>query len=57
MDETQEFEDPREVAARHKLEQQQREKERAERERAERLKVQRHHFESKPFHEIYREYS
>ncbi|MEE5993300.1 MAG: DUF2357 domain-containing protein [Oscillospiraceae bacterium] len=56
-EETAEFEDPREVAARHKLEQQRREKERAERERAERLKVKRQHFENKPFQEIYREYS
>ena len=52
-----EFEDPREVAARMKREQQQRERERAERERAERLKAERQYFESKPFREIYKEYS
>ena len=52
-----EFEDPREVAARMKREQQQREKERAERERAERLKAERQYFESKPFKEIYKEYT
>lgn len=52
-----EFEDPREVAARMKLEQQKREKERAERERAERLKAERQYFESKPFDVIRKEYS
>lgn len=52
-----EFEDPRAVAARMKLEQQRREKERIEAERAQRLKAERQHFESKPFMEIYREYS
>ncbi len=52
-----EIEDPRAVAARMKLEQQKREKERAEKERAHRLKAERLHFESKPFEEIYREYS
>lgn len=52
-----EFEDPRAVAARLKLEQQKKEKERAERERAERLKADRQRFESKPFWEIYKEYS
>lgn len=52
-----EVEDPRAVAARMKLEQQRREKERAEAERAQRLKAERLHFESKPFMEIYREYS
>ncbi|MCR5707590.1 MAG: signal peptidase I [Ruminococcus sp.] len=52
-----ELEDPRAVAARMKLEQQKREKERAEAERAHRLKAERLHFESKPFTEIYREYS
>ena len=51
------FEDPRAVAARKKLEQQKLEKERAEAERAQRLKAERQHFESKPFREIYREYS
>ena len=51
------LEDPRAVAARLKLEQQKREKERAEAERAQRLKAERLHFESKPFIEIYREYS
>ena len=52
-----EFEDPRAVAARLKLEQQKKEKERAERERAQRLKADRQRFESKPFREIYKEYS
>ena len=52
-----EFEDPREVAARMKLEQQKREKERVERERAERLKAERQYFESKPFDVIRKEYS
>ena len=52
-----EFEDPREVAARMKLEQQKREKERIERERAERLKAERQYFESKPFRTIYKAYS
>ena len=53
----QKFEDPREVAARMKLEQQKREKERRERERAEQLKAERKYFESKPFRTIRREYS
>lgn len=52
-----EFEDPRAVAERMKIEQQKREKERAERERAERLKADRKRFESKPFRQIYKEYS
>ena len=52
-----EFEDPREVAARMKRQQQKREKERAERERAERLKAERQYFENKPFMEIYKEYT
>ncbi|WP_051588781.1 DUF2357 domain-containing protein [Ruminococcus sp. NK3A76] len=52
-----EVEDPRAIAARMKLEQQKREKERRERERAERLKAERQRFESKPFREIYKEYS
>lgn len=52
-----EFEDPRDVAARMKLEQQKREKERIEKERAERLKAERQYFESKPFESIRREYS
>ncbi|MCR4793987.1 MAG: signal peptidase I [Ruminococcus sp.] len=56
-EEQDEFEDPRAVAARKKLEQQKLEKERAEAERAQRLKAERQHFESKPFKEIYREYS
>ena len=56
-DQAETLEDPRAVAARIKLEQQKREKERAEAERAHRLKVERLHFESKPFKEIYREYS
>lgn len=51
------FEDPRAVAARKKLEQQKREKERFETERAQRLKAERKRIESKPFREIYREYS
>ena len=51
------FEDPREVAARMKVEQQKREKERIEKERAERLKADRQRFESKPFRTIYKEYS
>ncbi len=51
------FEDPRAVAARKKLEQQRLEKERAEKERAARLKAERKRIESKPFREIYREYS
>ena len=51
------FEDPREVAARMKLEQQKKEKERRERERAERLKADRQYFESKPFHVIRKQYS
>lgn len=51
------FEDPREVAARMKLEQQKREKERIEKERADRLKADRQRFESKPFRTIYKEYS
>lgn len=52
-----EEEDPRAVVARMKLEQQKREKERVERERAERLKAERQRYESKPFREIYKEYS
>ena len=52
-----EFEDPREVAARMKLEQQKREKERQEKERAERLKADRKYFESKSFKQIRREYT
>ena len=40
LEKVQEFEDPREVAARMKLEQQKREKDRIERERAERLKAE-----------------
>ena len=51
------FEDPRTVAARKKLEQQRLEKERAEAERAHRLKAERKRLESKPFRDIYREYS
>ena len=50
-------EDPRAVAARIKLEQQQREKERREKERAIRLKAERAQFEAKPFEKIRREYS
>ena len=52
-----EFEDPREVAARMKLEQQKREKERQEKERADRLKAERKYFESKSFKQIRREYT
>ena len=52
-----EFEDPRAIAARKKLEAEREEKERRERERAARLKVERQYFESKPFEEIRREYS
>ncbi len=52
-----EFEDPREVAARMKLEQQKKEKERRETERAQRLKAERQYFESKSFREIRWEYS
>ena len=56
-EEEREFEDPREVAARMKLEQQKKEKERRERERAERLKAERNKFEAKPFEQIRWEYS
>ncbi len=52
-----EFEDPREVAIRLKLEQQKREKERAEAERAAKLKADREYFQNKPFQDIYKEYS
>lgn len=52
-----ELEDPAEIAARAKRDQQQREKERIETERAQRLKAERKYFESKPFEEIRREYS
>lgn len=52
-----EFEDPRAVAARMRIEQQKKEKERREKERAQRLKAERLHFESKPFEVIRREYS
>lgn len=51
------FEDPREVAARMKLEQQRKEKERREAERAQRLKAERQYFESKSFKQIRWEYS
>lgn len=51
------FEDPREVVARMKLEQRRLENERAERERADRLKAKRKYYESKPFFDIYKEYS
>ena len=57
MSEGNEFEDPREVAARNKLEQQKRDKERKEAERAERLKAERTYFENKPFREIRKEYT
>ena len=52
-----EYEDPREVAVRMKMEQQKREKERKEKERAERLKAERQMYESQPFHEIYKKYT
>ena len=52
-----EFEDPRAVAARLKLEQQRKEKERREAERAQRLKAEREYFENKPFWTIYKEYT
>ena len=51
------MEDPREVAARMKLEQQKREKERREKERAARLKAERQAYEQKPFREIYKMYT
>lgn len=51
------IEDPREVAARMKLEQQKREKELREKERAARLKAERQAYEQKPFREIYKLYS
>ena len=51
------IEDPREIAARMKLEQQKREKERREAERAQRLKAERTRLESKPFEQIRWEYS
>ena len=51
------MEDPREVAARMKLEQQKREKERIEKERAARLKAEREAYEKKPFREIYKMYT
>ena len=56
-EEISEFEDPKEVAVRMKLEQQKREKERIESERAARLKAEREYFQNKPFSEIHREYS
>ncbi len=56
-EEEKEFEDPRAVAARLKLEQQRKEKERREAERAQRLKAEREYFENKPFRTIYKEYS
>ena len=52
-----EFEDPREIAARMKLEQQKKEKERKEKERAARLKAERQAYEAKPFREIYKLYT
>ena len=51
------LEDPREVAARMKLEQQKREKELREKERAARLKAERLAYEQKPFREIYKLYT
>ena len=56
-EEREEFEDPRAVAARLKVEQQKQEKERRDAERAQRLKAERTYFESKPFRDIYKEYS
>ncbi len=56
-EEESEFEDPRAVAARHRLEQQRKEKERIEKERAERLKAEREYFQNKPFEDIRKEYS
>ena len=56
-EENAEFEDPRAIAARKKLEQQKKEKERREAERAQRLKADRKRFESKSFEEIRWEYS
>lgn len=52
-----EFEDPREVAVRMKLEQQKKEKEQREKDRAQRLKAERQMYEAKPFHEIYKLYT
>lgn len=52
-----EFEDPRAIAARKKIEQEREEKERLERERAARLKAERQYFEAKPFQVIRHEYS
>ena len=51
------IEDPREVAARMKLEQQKREKENREKARAERLRALRKSYEEKPFKEIRKDYS
>ena len=50
-------EDPREVVAKMKLEQQKKEEERIAAEKAARLKEMRNYYESKPFEVIYREYS
>lgn len=52
-----EYEDPKEIAARMKLEQQKEEKARKEKERAARLKAERQVYESKPFDEIRKQYS
>ena len=57
MEENEENEDPREVVARMKLEQQRLKEEQKVRERAERLKEMRKYYESKPFEVIYREYT
>ncbi len=51
------YEDPREVVARMKLEQQKKEEDRIASARAERLKEMRNYYESKPFEVIYKEYS
>ena len=52
-----EFEDPRVIAARKKVEQEREAKERRERERAAQLKAERKYFDAKPFREIRHEYS
>ena len=51
------YEDPRQIAARMKLEQQKREKENREKERAARLRADRKAHEELPFHEIYKRYT
>jgi len=56
-EESEAYEDPRQVAARMKLEQQKREKENREKERAARLRADRKAHEELPFHEIYKRYT